>query len=211
MRADQICHEVTDVSTYGDVFWLTWLTNQADIENSIYAFCASKNYVGDPRDLLHDVMIVARERWAEFTISRSRFKTWVLWIAKEHMSKVFRQRLPIPGVVTRPKDGVYAGTLPSALSLDGNVDGAPLIESLGTGAPPAEDAMIDDERAATLREYMRTAEGKKALVLRAMADLAETGMDLPSSRVIAELVPFSHTTVRKVLLEIKGDLERMGI
>ena len=212
MRVDEICLQVPKVETSADAFWVNWLSDLEDIQKSIFAFCVVKNFRGDPRDLLHDVMLIALDKWPEFQRTRASFKTWVLWIARARLFQLYRtERLPVPGARQNAKDGKYIGAVTGStlLSLEQETeDGALLSETVPDDGIEIELAIIYKEEALIIGTYIKSLGTKtvKGRVLRAMADLIDRGQK-PSTRKIARLVGCSHTKVASVLGEIRKDLE----
>lgn len=200
----QLLQELGDIETYQDVFWLNWLTEKDSIERSICAMCAAKYYRGDPQDVVHDVMLIAYERWKEYRSELSAFKTWVLWLTRMRLTEIYRARLPVLGARQNAVDGEYIGAINAStlLPLD-MVD-----ETVSTGPQSVELTVIGRIDHEVFWEYVDGADGMKATVLRAMADLAESGGRL-STRSIAAIAGVSHTTVARVLLEVRDDLEEL--
>jgi len=195
VRAADIVLEIPEVNTLQDAFWVNWLIHLEDITSSIFKLCYVKRYRGDPRDVVHETMMIAQERWPEYQRSKAGFKTWVIWITRAYLSNLYA-----------------TDRLPMMQSLDGEEDDTPLLEAIPGESPDVELAMIASDRTQAILSYVMSLDmsGMKVVVLRAMAQLIEDGKK-PSSRNIAELVGFSHTTVCKVVKEIRKDLEELGV
>lgn len=196
MRARALIAEIPKVNTLQDAFWVNWLIHLEDIAGSCFALCAVKRYKGDPRDVLHETMLIAHDRWPEFQRSRASFKTWAIWIARSYLSNLYAtDKLPV---------------MPSLDAISD--DGAAVIEAIPDDAASVEWTVIANDRAKTLAGYVLGLNytDAKIKVLRAMAQLIEDGERL-SYRNIANIVGFSHTTVGKVIGEIRGDLEKLGV
>lgn len=207
MRLEEICVQIPHVETHADAFWVNLLSNLEDIQGSVVAFCVAKRFRGDPRDLMHDAILIAHDRWPEYLRSRADFKTWFIWIVRARLNQIYRtDRLPVPGARQNAKDGEFVGavTADTLLSLDDEIVPDDGVE--------VEWSIIYKEIALTFKTYMQAIhpETLKGRTLRAMAELADRGERL-SSRMIAELVGVSHTTIAHTIKEIRADLEELGI
>ena len=196
MRALEVVEQIPVVGTLQDAFWVNWLIHSEDIAGSCFSLCVVKRYKGDPRDVLHEVMLIAHRRFPEFQRSRASFKTWVIWIARAYLKNLYA-----------------TDKLPLMKSLDDmGDDGCLAIETIPDRSAGVEWTIIADDKTTALADYVAGLDygGIKVDVLRAMAQLIEDGEKL-STRKIAELVGFSHTTVSKVIKEIRRDLEALEI
>ena len=207
MEIQDIVLQIPVVETSQDAFWVNFLSNMEALEGSVYALCAAKRFRGDPRDLLHDAMLIALDRWPEYQRSRSHFKTWFIWIVRARLGQIYRtERLPTPGARQNAKDGEFVGavTADTLLPLDD--------ELTPDGAIGVELAVIYKEAAHTLKIYMQTVQPEtlKGRTLRAMAELADKGESL-SLRKVAGLVGVSHTWIANIISEIRTDLEELEI
>lgn len=207
MEAREIVLQIPTVETHADAFWVNFLSNLEDLTGSVCALCAAKRFRGDPRDLLHDAMLIALDRWPEYQRSQSHFKTWFIWIVRARLGQIYRtERLPMPGARQNAKDGKFIGavTADTLLVLDDEIT--------PDDAMGVECTVIFREAAHTLKVYMQGVqpETPKGRTLRAMARLADEGKRL-SLRKIAELLDVSHTTVASIIGEIRSDLEELEI
>lgn len=205
MEIQELLVQVPTVETPADAFWVNLLSNVEALEGSVYALCAAKRFRGDPRDLLHDAMIIALDRWPEYQRSQSHFKTWFIWIVRARLGQIYRtERLPVPGARQNAKDGEFIGavTADTLLSLDDEIT--------PDDAVGVEFSVIYRETALTFQAYVEGVQPEtlKGRTLRAMAELADEGERL-SLRRIAQLVGVSHTTIANTIEEVRADLEEL--
>lgn len=188
-------------------FWGQWLAGKEDLEQSIIKLGVVKRYQGDYGDLIHEVILLAYDRWRSFDPERASFKTWVLWLTRMGLSNIYRQnRLPVPGA----RQQMYAGEQ-RCPGTGGSVpvDAEEVLSVIAPGPTPEEmvlDKLEAESAQATITSLLVLHRNTpKGQTLEAMAALIDAGIKL-SLRNIAEVVGISHTTVATLLREIRGEL-----
>ena len=177
--------------SYQNLFWYVWEENMPEVATSIIKCAIGKyRYVGDPQDVVQEVMLSAYQNWYAFDENGSNFKTWVLWLTKQYLHNLYdKRRLQTTSLFQQAEDG-----------------SEPLTETIA-GSPSPEDILIEQERLTqiwtTIHElFLAHRNTRKGQILEAMAALIDEGLK-PSTRNIAGLVGCSHTTVATELEEIR--------
>ena len=187
--------------TYRDLFWWTWQENMPELATSIVKYAVGPfRYRGDPQDVVQEVMLSAYDKWYEYDKGASAFKTWVLWLTKQYLSDLYSNKGVGrgPGLGNRP---VPQYNLVGLYTEDGST--LPIPANL----PTPEEIFVENERCiqiwTTMQELFLALRGtRKGQILEAMASCIDTQFK-PTTRLIADMIGCSHTTIAKDLKEIR--------
>ena len=191
------------MSTYQDLFWYVWEENMPELAASI-AKCAMGpyRYRGDPQDVVQEVMLTAHGKWYEYDKEASAFNTWVLWLTRQYLFNLYK----IKGKTTGPGLGNRPIPQYSLVSLDGTQLSIPT-----NSLTPEEVIILEEERVqirTTVHElFLANRDTRKGQILEAMAALIDEELK-PTTRLIADMIGCSHSTVAKELMEIREWLQQ---
>jgi len=201
------------MDTYQQLFWYVWEEHMPKLGQSIIK-CAMGPYrfQGDPQDVVQEVMLSAYQNWYSYDETASAFSTWVLWLTRQYLSNLYATK----GVGMGPGLGNRAVPQYGLISLYQEAeDGSePLTEIISGSLSLPEDIIIRNEEKERVQIcihelFLANRNTRKGQILEAMAALIDDGLK-PSTRLIAEMVGCSHSTVSNELKEIRKWLVTTG-